>query len=70
MLVNDEHLLREQIGLPALVPDQILGSFVYGGFLYYVLNGDPNPFFAWTRDFPDLYLAGDGPPPRLATSAE
>jgi hypothetical protein len=69
-LVNEEHLLREKIGLPALVPDKMLGSLVYAGFLNYVLNGEQNPFFAWTRDFPDAYLAGEGPPPKLATAAE
>jgi len=67
-LVNEEHLLREKIGLPVLVPDKLLGSLIYGGFLNYVLNGEQNPFFAWTRDFPDHYLAGEGPPPRLATA--
>lgn len=70
MLVNEEHQLREKVGLPVLVPDEILGSLVYGGFVNYVLSSEQNPFFAWTRDFPDLYLAGEGPPPKLATNAQ
>lgn len=67
-LVNEEHHVREKLGLPTLVPGP-LGSLTYAGFLNYVLNGEQHPFFAWTRDFPDTYLAGEGPPPKLATAA-
>lgn len=65
MLVNEEHQLRDKLGLPVLVPGP-LGSLIYAGFLNYVLNGEQHPFFAWTRDFPDTYLAGEGPLPELA----
>lgn len=64
-LVHEEHLLRQALGLPVLVPG-MLGSFLYAGFVNYVLNGEPHPFVAWRRDFPDQYLAGQGPPPKLA----
>jgi hypothetical protein len=66
MLVNEEHQLREKLGLPALVPGN-LGSLTYAVFLNYVINGEQHPFFSWCRDFPDNYLAGEGPTPKLAT---
>lgn len=66
-LVNEEHQLREALGLTVLVPGA-LGSLIYGGFLNYVINGEPHPFYAWARDFPDAYLAGEGPPPQLAVA--
>jgi hypothetical protein len=68
-LVNEEHRLREKMALPVLVPD-MLGSLVYASFLNYVINGEPNPFFAWARDFPDAYLAGEGPALKPSTGAE
>jgi len=68
-LVDEEHNLREHLGLPLLMPSD-LGSLVYGSFVNYVLNGEQHPFFAWARDFPDHYLAGEGPEPKLATVSE
>jgi hypothetical protein len=65
-LVNEEHHIRDKLGLPILVPGS-LGSLVYAGFMNYVLSGEQHPFFAWCRDFPNAYLAGEGPAPRLAT---
>ena len=64
-LVNEEHLMREKLSLPPLIPG-FLGSLQYAVFLDIVIGGEPQPFFAWTRDFPDAYLAGEGPAPRLA----
>ena len=67
-LVNEEHLMREQLDLPTIIPGP-LGSLVYATFLNYVVDGEQHPFFAWTRNFPDTYLAGEGPPPKLASTA-
>jgi hypothetical protein len=65
MVVWQEHVLRMELGLPALLSDPLEG-FIYGTFLDYVLDGDANPFFSWTRAHPDLYLAGKGPLPELS----
>lgn len=67
-LVNEEHRLREKLGLPVLVPGPI-GALPYAVFMNYVINGEEYPLFAWCRDFPDLYLAGKGPAPELATTS-
>jgi hypothetical protein len=66
-LINEEHQIREKIDLPPLIPGA-LGSLVYSAFVNYVINGEPNPFFSWTRDFPDAYLAGEGPTPKLVAA--
>jgi hypothetical protein len=62
MLVWKEHVLRMELGLPALLSDPRSG-LSYSTFMNYVLNGEANPFFSWTRAHPDLYLAGEGPRP-------
>jgi hypothetical protein len=51
-----------------LIPGAV-GSLKYATFLNYVVDGEPQPFFAWARYFPDTYLAGEGPIPKLATAA-
>jgi hypothetical protein len=66
--VNEEHQLREAVGLPVLIPGS-MGSLHYAMFLEYVIGGEPDPFFAFARAFPDVYLAGEGPKPVLAASA-
>jgi hypothetical protein len=65
MLVNEEHRLRDELGLPSLVPGP-LGSLQYAVLLDIVISGERHPFFKWCRDFPDRYLAGEGPAPKLA----
>ena len=66
-LVNDEHQVREKLGLPVLVPG-IIGSLEYSVFLNFVISGEPDPFSAWQQAFPDTYLAGEGPAPKLAAA--
>lgn len=53
-LVNEEHQLREKIGLPALLPDPV-DALIYASFLNFVLNGHQHPFFEWARAFPEAY---------------
>lgn len=60
MLVWEEDGMREKLGIPRLVPGP-LHALPYSTFLNSVVNGEANPFFTWTRTFPDLYLAGEGP---------
>lgn len=60
MLVWEEDTLRDRLGMPRLVPGALHG-LPYSTFLNQVTNGEANPFYSWTKAFPDLYLAGEGP---------
>lgn len=59
MLVWHESSIREKHGLPQLVPG-VVGGLTYSAFMNYVVDGLPNPFFEWVKNFPDHYLAGEG----------
>lgn len=61
-LVTSEDRMREKLGLPRLVPGPI-HSLPYAIFFEHILAGERNPFFKWTQEWPDLYLAGEGPLP-------
>jgi len=61
-MVWAEDSIREHLGLPSLLPT-ITGGLVYSSFMNYVTNGEPDPFFAWCRDFPEYYLLDHGPKP-------
>jgi hypothetical protein len=67
MAVWEEDQLRNKLDLKRLVPGPI-GALPYASFLDHVLAGERNPFFTWTREWPDLYLAGEGPAPEVATA--
>jgi hypothetical protein len=67
MVVWAEDQVREKLGLPRLVPG-LIGSLPYASFLDHVLGSERNPFFTWTRDWPELYLAGEGPVPAPAAA--
>ena len=67
MLVNEEDHLRRKLDLPELVPGH-LGALRYSVFLNYVVDGEQHPFFTWCREFPDSYLAGEGPTPKLRSA--
>lgn len=49
--------VRSKLGLPDLLPDSLDG-FRYSTFLNLVTNGEYNPFSAWCRENPRLYLDG------------
>ena len=49
--------IRSKLGLPDLLPDSLDG-FRYSTFLNLVTNGEYNPFSAWCRENPRLYLDG------------
>lgn len=61
-MVWAEDWIRKEIGLPSLVPSPV-GGLVYSSFMNYVTAGEPDPFYAWCKDFPDYYLWGHGPKP-------
>jgi hypothetical protein len=65
MLVTHEEWLRQELKLPSLIPGD-LGALEYFIFLEYVTKGVEHPFFEWARAFPETYLAGEGPRPKLA----
>lgn len=59
MMVWEEDTIREKLDLPALVPG-LVRSLPYAQYLNFVVDGERNPFFTWTQQWPDLYLAGEG----------
>lgn len=61
-VIAAEDRIRRDIGLPSLLPGLVDG-LVYSSFTDYVLNGEPDPFYAWTKAFPDKHLHGRGPLP-------
>lgn len=61
-MVWAEDTIRSKLGLPSLIPGAD-GGLVYSAFMNHVLNGEPDPFYAWCRDFPDYYLWRHGPKP-------
>ncbi len=58
-LVWEEDLMRENLGLPRLLPPPLHG-LAYSSMMNYVLDAERNPFFTFRQTFPDLYLAGEG----------
>ncbi|RIV89594.1 hypothetical protein D2V17_05860 [Aurantiacibacter xanthus] len=58
-MVAAEDAIRQDIGLPSLLPGPI-DSLAYSSFFQYVVSGEPDPFFAWAKAFPDKYLCGRG----------
>lgn len=67
MMVWEEDTQREKLGLPRLVPGAI-GALPYSVMLNFVADGIQHPFFQWTKDWPDLYLAGEGPLPEAGAA--
>lgn len=61
-MVWAEDSIRKHIGLPSLIPS-LTGGLVYSSFMNYVIAGEPDPFYAWCKNFPDYYLWGHGPKP-------
>ena len=61
-MVAAEDSIREKIELPSLLPRHT-GGLVYSMFSHYVVAGEADPFFRWTKDFPDWYLWGQGEKP-------
>jgi len=59
-MVVDEDRQREKLGLVRLCPGSV-GSLPYNLFLEFVINGSQNPFYEWTKAWPDRYLGGEGP---------
>jgi hypothetical protein len=59
MLVWEEDTYRGKLDMPSLLPDRADG-LRYSTFMNLVLDGEPDPFFTWTRANPGLYLAGEG----------
>jgi hypothetical protein len=69
-LVASEDRMRENLGMDRLVPGGV-HALPYGIFFEYIVGGERNPFFKWTQDWPDLYLAGEGPlPPSVYSTPE
>lgn len=66
-MVHQEDDLRRSIGLPSILP-QVTDSLVYMSFGTYVTGGEPDPLFAWCKDWPDRYLMGRGPLPEALTA--
>lgn len=62
MMIWEEHTQREKLDLPLLVPG-VIGALPYSVFLNLVTDGVRQPFYEWTKQWPDLYLAGEGPLP-------
>ncbi|MBN8807800.1 MAG: hypothetical protein J0I47_06145 [Sphingomonas sp.] len=58
----EEDTYREQLGMKRLVPG-ILHGLPYSSMMNYTLAGEVNPFFKFREEFPNLYLAGEGPMP-------
>jgi hypothetical protein len=58
MMVWEEDQLREKLGLPRLLPG-IVDGLAYSTFLNHVTNGDRNPFYTWTKEWPRLHLGGN-----------
>ncbi len=50
MLIWEEHLYREKIGLPTLL-DDTLDAVVYSNFMNFVTNGHKNPYFEWEKNW-------------------
>jgi hypothetical protein len=61
-MVSAEDSIRDDIGLPSLLPGSVDG-LVYSNFMFDVINGEPDPLFSWTKRWPDHYLWGHGPKP-------
>lgn len=66
MLVWEEDCLRERLLLPRLTSEP-LHALAYSTYLNMVVDGEANPFFAWTQHHPDQYLHGVGPKPLMST---
>jgi hypothetical protein len=64
-MVHQEDDLRQAIGLPSLLP-QVTDGLVYMTFGTYVVDGHPDPLFAWCKEWPDRFLLGRGPLPQEA----
>ena len=65
MLVWEEGTYRQKLGLPQLVSG-LVGTLPYSTYLNYVVDGELNPFYTWVKNWPDRYLAGEGPVPEVA----
>lgn len=62
-MVAAEDGLRREIGLESLLPGSVDG-LIYSSFTDYVINGEPDPFYSWTKVWPDYFLYGKGPQPK------
>lgn len=69
MMVVQEDRQREKLGLEPLCPGEVR-SLPYSLFLNFVVNGVPHPFFHWVRQWPDRYLAGEGPLKAIGTDSD
>lgn len=61
-MVFAEDDLRQKIGIDRLLAGPVDG-LIYSSFMNYVINGEPDPFYTWTKEWPDHYLYGRGPQP-------
>ncbi|MEW4468486.1 hypothetical protein AB1K62_11705 [Parasphingorhabdus sp. JC815] len=61
-LAAEEGRIREKLELPSLFPNTT-DSLVYGTFFEHVMAGEKNPFYHWSKTWPDRYLSGRGPDP-------
>lgn len=59
-MVVEEDRQREKLGLEPLCPG-VVRSLPYSLFLNFVVDGVQHPFFHWVQQWPDRYLAGEGP---------
>ena len=50
MLIWEEDIVREKIGLPSLLPDS-LDSLKHSTFMNLVTNGHKNPFYEWEKSW-------------------
>jgi hypothetical protein len=67
-LVGEEAQIRDRLGLPPLLPGDVDG-LAYFMFFDTVLAGEPDPFRAWLNQWPELYLAGEGPAPTTGSTS-
>lgn len=61
-LVAAEDEIRRAVDLPSLLPNHVT-ALMYSAFADFVMRGEPDPFYTWTKSFPDRYLRGRGPLP-------
>lgn len=59
-MVVEEDRQRDKLGLEPLCPG-VIRSLPYSLFLNFVVDGIQHPFFHWVQQWPDHYLAGEGP---------
>jgi hypothetical protein len=61
LIVRAENEIREAAGMSLTLSDP-LNIACYGNMMHFTMMRERNPFARWCRQYPDLYLAGQGNP--------